>query len=64
MPLIRLAFEHPANVAVLRLLSRWFDDAYPGNRSAAPEMCDLHRNGPGTHPDVADRMWKDLTAGN
>jgi hypothetical protein len=60
-PVITVAFDHPVNAAVLRHLGRNWDESRPGNRSAGPEVFDLFRNSLGTHPDLADRLWKQIT---
>lgn len=55
-----VAFDHPANVAVLEHLRRGWDGTRPGNRDAPPSVYDLDRNPLGTHPDVAEYFWRDL----
>jgi hypothetical protein len=54
-------FEHPDNAAILAYLGRSWDEEKPSNLSAPPGVHDLHRNPLGTHPDVLDRLWKELT---
>ncbi len=57
---IRPDFAHPANERVLRYFKRGWDGSRPGNLSAPPAVYDLHRNSLGTHPDLADRLWKEI----
>jgi hypothetical protein len=55
---VNVAFEDPANARVLRYLGR----AGGPNHSAPPSVYELHANALGTHPDLADRLWRGLTA--
>ena len=53
-------FDHPANRPLIKYLKRGWDGSRPENVSAPPTVYDLHRNCLGTHPDLADRLWKEI----
>jgi hypothetical protein len=57
---LNVAFDDPANAKVLAFLAAQ-GDVRPENRSAPPSVYDLHRNSLGTHPDLAARLWDEIT---
>ena len=58
---MQVAFEHPANARLIAYLDRRKEAHAPRNRSAPPSVHDLYRNPLGTHPDLADHLWRALT---
>jgi hypothetical protein len=58
---VNVAFADPANARVLAYFKRTFDARHPENRSAPPSVYDLMKNPLGTHPDLAARLWNELT---
>lgn len=57
---IKVAYAHPANAAVLQYLQRGWDGTRPENQDAPPEVYDLDHNALGTHPDLAEQLWRNL----
>jgi len=57
---MNVAFHHPANAGILRHLSRHWDSTKTENRSAPSSVYDLHTNALGTHPDLAEHLWRFL----
>lgn len=55
-------FTHPINDSVLRYLKRLWDGTAPTNLSAPPNVYHPCTNSLGTHPDLADYFWNQLTA--
>jgi hypothetical protein len=52
--------DHQVNERVLGYLRRNWDGTKPGNLSRAPDVLDQY--GLGTHPDLVDRLWKEIAA--
>jgi hypothetical protein len=58
---VNVAFADPLNARVLAYLRKGFDPQHPENLSAPPTVYNLERNSLGTHPELADRLWRELT---
>ena len=57
---MNVAFDAPRNARILRYLARDFARRGGRHDSAPPTVYDLFRDPLGTHPDLADRLWREL----
>jgi len=57
---VRVSFEHPANTGVLRHLRRGWNESRIAASEAPERVADPYQ-GLGSHPDVVQRVWDELT---
>ena len=58
---IRVAFDDPRNAGILRYLAGGSDPKHAPFTSEPPSVYNLERNCLGTHPELADRLWRGIT---